>query len=100
MKLVVDTNIIFSALLRKESKELLILKSSSFQFFTPKIVFIELFKYKEKILKYTHLQEDEVIELFQIIFEDIKVIDESQIPYGFRKLGYDLTKNIDIEYRY
>jgi len=98
MKLVVDTNIIFSALLKRESKELLILTSSlHFEFFIPKFVFIELFKYKEKILQYSELSEEEVTELLHIIFENITIVNENQIPYEFRKSGYELTKDVDIK---
>ena len=97
MKLVVDTNVIFSALLKSGSKELYILKKSNFQFFIPKVVFIELFKYKEKILRYSNLTEDEILELLYVILESIKVVDEMQIPYEFRKLSYELTKDVDVK---
>jgi putative PIN family toxin of toxin-antitoxin system len=97
MKLVVDTNVIFSALLKSGSKELYILKKSNFQFFIPKVVFIELFKYKEKILRYSNLTEDEILELLYVILGSIKVVDEMQIPYEFRKLSYELTKDVDVK---
>ena len=39
MKLVVDTNILFSALLKKESKELELLLREEHDFFIPKTLF-------------------------------------------------------------
>jgi len=97
MKFVVDTNVIFSALLKRESKELFILKRSGFRFFIPKVVFIELFKYKEKLFKHSSFSTDEILELFYLVLSNVDVIDEFQIPFKFRKQAYELTKDVDIK---
>ena len=79
MKLVVDTNIIFSALLKKESKELDLLLRANYEFFIPKTLFVELFKHKEKIIQASKLEEDEILELLYSILEKLEVVDDRNI---------------------
>jgi predicted nucleic acid-binding protein len=54
MKVVVDTNILFSALLREENRfaETLFLDETAL-FFLPRYAVVEIFKHKEKILRFT-----------------------------------------------
>ena len=96
MKLVVDTNIIFSALLKKESKELDLLLRANYEFFIPKTLFVELFKHKEKIIQTSKLEEDEILELPYNILEKLEVVDDRNNPLKYRKEAYNLTKDIDL----
>ncbi len=95
MKLVVDTNIVFSALLKRESRELDILFTSMFKFFIPKVLFMELFRHKEKIVQISKLTEDEIYELLYRILEKMEIIDIENVPVKYRKEAYALTKDID-----
>lgn len=95
MKLVVDTNIIFSALLKKESKEIELLLREECEFFIPKTLFIELFKHKEKIMQVSKLEEDEILELLYSILEKLEVVDDRNIALKYRKEAYNLTEDID-----
>jgi putative PIN family toxin of toxin-antitoxin system len=95
MKLVVDTNIIFSALLKKESKEIELLLREECEFFIPKTLFIELFKHKEKIMQVSKLEEDEILELLYSILEKLEVVDDRNIALKYRKEAYNLNEDID-----
>jgi predicted nucleic acid-binding protein len=57
VNIVIDTNVLFSALLKEESR----LRDAFFKdersFFAPNYLFIELFRYKEKILSFSKLNE-------------------------------------------
>jgi len=69
MKLIVDANILFSALIKDGlTAELLI--SDKLQFFAPEFLFIEFAKYKDLILRKTHRNEEE----FNHFLEILKVI--------------------------
>lgn len=57
---VVDTNILFSALLSSQSDFTEVLLNSEQKFFVCEQVFVELFRRKEKIVRYSHLSEDDV----------------------------------------
>ena len=63
MKVIVDSNIIFSALLNQNSSISDVLFSKKFDFVMPKYACIELFKYKEKITKSSRHSEEEILEI-------------------------------------
>ena len=62
MKVIVDTNIMFSILLKDKSKERDVLfLSEDLEFFSCRFAIVELFKHKEKISKFSKLTEDEIL---------------------------------------
>ena len=97
MKIVVDTNILFSALLKTPNRyaETILLGEDSF--YSPKFVFVELFKYKTKIIKYSKLTEDEVLELLHRLLKNIHMEEERQISDDSLREAYDLCKDIDLK---
>lgn len=95
MRIVVDTNIIFSALLLKNSKIRDILFNNKFSFYAPNFFFSEIFKYKEKIFHCTHLSEEDVYEYLNRILENIEFVRETFISMENREAAYDLCREID-----
>jgi len=90
---VVDSNIIFSMLL-KNNKFYNILKNENVKFIIPKFLFVEIFKYKEKIVKYSKLNDDEVLEILYDILKNITIVDEMLISNISYKKAYELVKDI------
>ena len=97
MKIVIDTNILFSSLLSKSSKLRKILLNKDYQFFSPNFVFVEIFKHKEKILKYTKSSEVEVYEYLNEILKKIHFVNEEIISKENRQRAYELCVDIDKE---
>ncbi len=80
---VVDTNILFSALVSRHSRiRELFLMESGFDFCCPRFIFSELFKHKERIVAATDLSEDELLDALNSLFAHIRFVDESAIPLG------------------
>jgi putative PIN family toxin of toxin-antitoxin system len=78
MKLVVDANILFAALIKKGSTaELLI--SDKLQLFAPEFLFTEFTKYEELILTKTHRSHEEFNQLLEILKEQITIIPKKKI---------------------
>ena len=78
MKLVVDANILFAALIKEGSTaELLI--SDKLQLFAPEFLFTEFAKYKELILKKTHRSHEEFNQFLDLLKEQITVIPKKEI---------------------
>ena len=90
-KIVIDANILFSALLKKDNPYIEIIMSGSRKFFTPKFVFIELFKHKGKILKCSSLSEEELLEMLEMILEWIEFISLKEIDQQCLQRAYELT---------
>jgi len=80
---VVDTNILFAALVSRRSRirEILIMEPGT-SFCCPRFVFSELFKHKERILAATELSEEELLDTLNALFAHIHFVDESAIPIG------------------
>lgn len=95
MKIVLDTNIIFSALLNRRSSICDLLLDKTLNFFVPKFLYIELFKYKEKIMRASRHDEDEVLELLYRILKKTYIYDEDIIDDDALKKAYELVKDID-----
>jgi predicted nucleic acid-binding protein len=95
MRLVVDANIIFSALLKKESNVLDIIMSDRVEIFIPKFLIIEIFKHKEKILRASKLSEDEVMESFYLILKYCTVVNDEEIPREILDQTFHDVKEVD-----
>jgi predicted nucleic acid-binding protein len=92
--IVVDSNIIFSCLL-KNNKFFNFIIDSEENFIIPKFAIVEIFKYKEKIAKYSKLKEDEILEVFYKILKKIDIYDENLISVSSYKKAYEIVKDID-----
>ena len=76
MKLVIDTNILMSALIRNSMTRQIILKSG-WKFLYPRISLGEIEKYKNYIIGKAGLSENDFQELFNIIINYISLIENS-----------------------
>ena len=92
---IVDTNILFSALLTNRSKFVETLLATEHDFFVCEMVLVELFKHKEKIVKLSGLSEDEIIQLYQIYLKKIHLYKEELISLENRQQAYQLCYDID-----
>ena len=87
----IDTNIVFSALIGNKKAQNLIFSK---EVIAPKMLFLEIFKHKERIKKFSRIDID---LFFCELSKHIKVIDESFIPVPIVKEAYELCKDIDIK---
>ena len=81
MKLVVDANVVFSALVKKGitfSVFLLNSLSKKFEFIAPGYLWIEIDSKKEKILKYSGLSREELEDLIRFLKREIEIIPSSE----------------------
>jgi len=95
--LVVDTNLIFSALIPKASKIREILFESNMIFYSPNFLITEIYKYKDKLIMNSKLNESEFYLYFNEIIERIKFVPTDFIGIESRQKAYDLCKDIDVK---
>jgi predicted nucleic acid-binding protein len=95
MILVADTNIIFSILLKKDSKEWEIFLRDDIEVFIPKFLMVELFRHKEKIIRLSGLEEKEIPELLYLVLRYSSVFDEEDIADDIKKQAFTLVSDID-----
>ena len=94
---VIDTNLVFSALIPKSSQIRDILFESNINFYSPNILISEIFKHKDKLLKSSKLTESEFDIYFNGIIERIKFIPTDFIGLDSRQKAYDLCFDVDIK---
>ena len=82
MRIVVDTNIIFSGLLNSTSRigKLLLTSKNKFHFYSCDFLWHELTKHRKKLLRLTKLSEKELTELEKLLTQNLSFINESLIP--------------------
>ena len=82
MKIIVDTNIVFSAILNSNSRigKILLNSKEHFQFFSCNYLRIEIQRHRNKLLKLTKLSEYQLTELQELVTKHITFIDERLIP--------------------
>ncbi len=95
MNVVIDTNILFSALLKTPNKFAETIFLSDDSFYAPKHVVSELFKHQKKIIKASRLPGDAVFELLFLLSKRINIADEKDLSHTSIEKAYDLCKNID-----
>jgi predicted nucleic acid-binding protein len=94
---VVDTNLIFSALISNASKIREILFESNMTFYSPNFLITEIYKHKDKLLKSSKLTESEFYLYFNEIIERIKFVPTDFIGTESRQKAYELCKDVDIK---
>jgi len=94
--IIVDTNILFSALLGKNKKfRDILLSQENVNLHSCKYAIVELFKYKEKIQKCSAFDEDEILELLYNLLKKIHIFDENTLTEESLKKAFDLCNDID-----
>ena len=97
MNIVVDTNIVFSALISSSTTipDIIIAPFSHFRFYTSEYLFKELEKHKQKLLKVSKLTEQEINKAKTELFKYISSISLEIIPQEIWQEAEALTFDID-----
>ena len=97
MRIVIDTNIIFSALISSGSviPEIIIASSGNFKFYTSEYLFDELEEHKIKLQKASKLTEKEIERAKTKLFKYINIISLGIIPQKIWQEAEALTFDID-----
>jgi len=98
-RIVIDTNIAFSALLNVDSRigQILIRGGSYFEFFAPVYLKTEVIAHKEKIKELAQLSEESFIETYNMVLHNIAIIHHAIIPIEHYRKAEKLCRSIDID---
>jgi predicted nucleic acid-binding protein len=97
VKIVVDTNIVFSGILNSSGKigKILLNSKSHFQFYSCSFLQTELLNHRKKLLKLTKLPGENLDELQNLITGNITFINEKLLPRKLLNSTEILLQNID-----
>ena len=96
-KLIVDTNIVFSALLNVNSRisQILLTSGKLYEFYAPKFLRDEIFTHQEKLKKIAQFDDNDFLEVYELILKNIRLLDHSIVGKTDYKKAFELCKNID-----
>ncbi|MGB0930946.1 MAG: PIN domain-containing protein [Chitinophagales bacterium] len=99
MKIVIDTNIVISTLIKSDGSigKLLLRELNDFDKIACHYLYIELFDKKEKMLKLSKLTDEEFLDLLYLLIKKVDFINEEQITDENWKKAFDLTKDVDVK---
>ncbi len=97
MRIVVDTNIVFSAILNTNGKlsRIILQPKSRLNFYTTNLLYLELLKHKTKLISISKYSESEFQRAFTLITQRIKIINFDLIPKRDFETAVELTYSID-----
>lgn len=93
MNIVIDSNVLFSALIRDSTTRKLILEYDGF-FLFPSFIFEEIGKHKGELLQKSGMPAEEFNALLDILLEKV-IIVPAEALLRHRKEAWDLVKDID-----
>ena len=98
-KIIIDSNIVFSALLNVNSRigQILINGNKYYEFFSPEYIRFEIFEHKEKIKSIAKLTDNEFLETYEQILRNIFILNHTLLPIENYKRAEELCKSIDID---
>jgi predicted nucleic acid-binding protein len=99
MKIVVDTNVIISAILHPSGKigELLMYAQKEFQFYAPYLVKDEIKRHQAKLLLLSQMNNDDFEIVKDLIFNCLMFISEEQIPFEYWQNALPIVREVDID---
>ena len=99
MKIVVDTNIIFSTLLNSNSNigDLLFNSDKHFEFYSCSYMRYEIQKHWERLKKISKLSDEQLQVSYALVLSKLKFINEDIIPVETWLVSEQITKGIDID---
>jgi len=97
MKIVVDSNIVFSAILNTQSRigQLIINGSKFFDFYTVGLLKEEIIEHKDKIIHSTKFSQAQFNDTFQLITSRIIFVDDILLTDQDLNKAIDLVNDID-----
>ena len=96
LRLILDTNIIISALINKKSTIRDILLTDKITFYLPELVLAELLKHKELICKKTGLSQKEVFFTLFYLMNKVEIVKRKAFSENLEK-AKNIMENVDIK---
>lgn len=71
------------------------LRSGEYRFYICELPIIELFKHKDKIIKYSDVSEDEFTKTYYFLLKKLNIYKEDLIEKSNWEKAYELCKEVD-----
>jgi len=98
-KIIIDSNIAFSAILNVNSRigQIILNGKKYFDFYSPEYIRVEIFKHQDKIKEIANLTDNEFIETYELIIRNVSILNHTIVPIKYYKKASEICKTIDID---
>jgi predicted nucleic acid-binding protein len=95
--IVIDTNIVFSAILNTQSRigQVILNGSKYFDFYSVGLLKEEIFRHKAKILKISKFSDSQYTKIYELVTSKIRFVDDAIIPDEILQKAILLVSDID-----
>ena len=93
MNIVIDSNILFSALIKDSITRKVILDYNG-TFLFPEYIFEEMEKHKEELLKKSKMKSKDFNNLLSLLLGKVLIVPTNSL-YKYKKQAYEIVKEID-----
>lgn len=99
MKVVVDTNIVFSGMLNTNSRiaDVLLRPKTEHTFYSTEQLRIEIEDHSDKLMTIAKYNEQEFRRIFSLFARKIRFVDRQLIPNRFYREALSLTEDVDVD---
>jgi predicted nucleic acid-binding protein len=99
MRIVVDTNVVFSAILNSDGKigDLLLNSKRIIKFYSVEYLRYEIRNHYDKLSKISKQSVDKICNTEYFVTKEIEFISEEQIAESYWKSAYKLVKDVDLD---
>jgi len=94
MNIIIDSNVLFSALIKNSVTRKVLLEYEDF-FLFPSYILIELRKHKKEVLNKSRMTEKDFDKLLQLILSRVLMVQTGDL-LTYRKKALEIVKDIDI----
>jgi predicted nucleic acid-binding protein len=94
MNIIIDSNILFSALIKDSLTRKIILKSKE-EFLFPLYIFEEMQKHEEELIRKSGLSTKEFYDLLNALLQKVRFIETENLQ-DYREKVFDIIKDIDV----
>lgn len=95
MKIVIDSNVLFSALLKDSTTRRLILEYHDF-FLFPSYIFEEMEEHKHELIEKSKMDSEEFEKLLQLILKKVHIVPEEALA-AHKEQAVEIVKDIDLD---
>ena len=93
MLIVIDSNVLFSALIKDSTTRRLILEYTGF-FLFPEFIFEEMEKHKDELLQKSKMSEEDFNQLLELLLTKVLIVPNLSLEKHYDK-AFELVKDID-----
>jgi predicted nucleic acid-binding protein len=97
---IVDSNVVFSAILNPESKIGRFIMASprnGVKFYAPDYLRIEIERYIPRLIEISGVEEKVIRRIITLVFSQISFISDAQIPFEYYKNAVPFVRDVDMD---